>query len=148
MTGELKRWHFHIMEDLAPGDRKAFRLDSFYPDKPVKIVGAHMTLLTCSIQSHLQANVELYLSISDKNYQPKCDENWINMKQDYLFYSQRDVYAEATSADDLMQTIWLPEGTYYKAGPDNPIHVYVGAGRWWDKGMTAYDAMGALYYVE
>jgi len=145
---ELKRWHFHIMEDLNPGDRKAFRLDTFRPPSPVKIVGAHMVLLTCSITSHHQANVEIYLAISNKDYEPKCDENWINMKQDYLFYSQRDVYSEATSADDLMQTIWLPDGTYYTAGPLTPVYVYVGAGSWWDKGMTAYDVMGSIYYVE
>jgi hypothetical protein len=148
---ELQRFHFHTMRNLKASRGKntevAYRLATFQPVSPVKIVGATLGLLTCGIDDHLKGCVELYVAVTYNQSRPSKYRNWVQYKRDFLFYSQRDVYIEPTASDDLVVNNWLPPGHYFAAGPDKPVNVYAGAlnSLPWD---TLYDVFGCIYYTE
>jgi hypothetical protein len=148
---ELQRFHFHTMRNLKASRGKntevAYRLATFQPASPVKIVGATLGLLTCGIDDHLKGCVELYVAVTYNQSRPSKYRNWVQYKRDFLFYSQRDVYIEPTASDDLVVNNWLPPGHYFAAGPDKPVNVYAGAlnSLPWD---TLYDVFGCIYYTE
>jgi hypothetical protein len=125
----------------------AYRLATFAPKRDVKIVGATLGLLTYSITDHSEGCVELYLAVTYNQKRPSRARNWVQLKSDFLFYAQRDVYSEPTSANDLVTTTWLPAGHYFSAGPSKPVNVHVGALNSLPRD-TLYDAFGCIYYTE
>ena len=148
---ELQRFHFHTMRNLKAGHGNntevAYRLATFRPERDVKIVGATLGLLTCSIDDHLKGCVELYVAVTYNQARPSKYRNWVQYKRDFLFYSQRDVYIEPTASNDLVVNNWLPAGHYFGCGPNKPVNVYAGAlnSLPWD---TLYDVFGCIYYTE
>jgi hypothetical protein len=148
---EVQRFHFHTMRGLKASAGKntevAYRLATFRPEQEVQIVGATLGLLTNGISDHAKGCVELYVAVTYNQARPSRARNWVQLKRDFLFYAQRDVYFEPTSPNDLTTDHWLPAGLYFAAGPSRPVNVYVGAlnSLPWD---TVYDAFGCLYYVE
>jgi hypothetical protein len=148
---EIQRFHFHTMRNLKASQGKntevAYRLATFQPERDVKIIGATLGLLTCSIDDHLKGCVELYVAVTYNQARPSRYRNWVQYKRDFLFYSQRDVYTEPTASNDLVVNNWLPVGHYFAAGPRRPVNVYAGAlnSLPWD---TLYDVFGCIYYTE
>ena len=143
----IQRFHFHTMRGLRSGRSVAYRLASFAPEREVQLIGATLGLLTNSFFDHSQGVVELYIAATHNGSRPSKARNWVQLKRDFLFYAQRDVYREPTSPNDLTTTTWLPAGGYFPAGPEQPVYILVGAlnSNPWD---TVYDAFGCLYYLE
>jgi hypothetical protein len=147
---EVQRFHFHTMRNLKASQGKntevAYRLATFRPEREAKIIGATLGLLTCSIDDHRKGCVELYVAVTYNQARPSRYRNWVQLKRDFLFYSQRDVYTEPTSPNDLVMNTFLPAGHYFLAGPDRPVNVYAGAlnSLPWD---TLYDVFGCIYYT-
>ena len=148
---EVLRFHFHTMRKLKASQgantEVAYRLATFQPEREVKIIGATLGLLTFSIDDHSKGCVELYVAITYNRARPSRSRNWVQLKRDFLFYSQRDVYQEPTSPNDLVVNTFLPQGHYFGAGPQRPVNVYAGAlnSLPWD---TLYDVFGCIYYTE
>jgi hypothetical protein len=148
---EVQRFHFHTMRGIKAAQGRntevAYRLATFAPEKDVKIIGATLGLLTNSISDHSKGCVELYIAVTYNQKRPSTARNWVQLKTDFLFYAQRDVYIEPTGPYDLTTTTWLPSGSHFSAGPARPVNVYVGAlnSLPWD---TVYDAFGCIYYTE
>lgn len=143
---EVQRFHFHTMRGLRSGGSVAYRLATFRPEGEARIIGATLGLLTNSFYDHSRGVVELYVAATYNQARPSRARNWVQLKRDFLFYAQRDVYREPTSPNDLTTTTWLPAGDYFLAGPQRPVNIYVGALNTnpWD---TVYDAFGCLYYL-
>ncbi len=142
----VQRFNFHTMRGLKAKTSIAYRLTTFAPEGDVKIVGATLGLLTNGIADHTKGCVELYVAVTYNNTRPSSARNWVQLKRDFLFYSQRDVYVEPTSPNDLVVNNWLPSGHYFEAGPQLPVNIYAGALNTlpWD---TVYDVFGCIYYV-
>lgn len=147
---EVQRFHFHTMRGLKASTGKntevAYRLATFRPEREARIVGATLGLLTNGISDHGKGCVELYVAVTYNQKRPSRYRNWVQLKRDFLFYSQRDVYVEPTSPNDLVLTSFLPAGHYFTAGPDRPVNVYAGAlnSLPWD---TVYDVFGCIHYT-
>lgn len=148
---EVQRFHFHTMRGLKAAEggntEVAYRLATFAPQRAVKIIGATLGLLTYSIPDHRDGCVELYVAVTYNQKRPSRARNWVQLKSDFLFYAQRDVYSEPTSNNDLTTTTWLPAGHYFAAGPDRPVNIHVGALNSLPR-ATLYDAFGCVYYTE
>ena len=137
---------FHTMRPVAGNTRIAYRLATFKPGQPARVIGATLGLLTNSIADHSQGCVELYLSVTYDSEEPSAHRNWESMKRGFVFYLQRDVYAEPIGADDLTRVTWLPEGDFFPVSLERPLHVHVGVGNMLPY-ETDYDAFGCLYYI-
>ncbi len=143
----VQRFNFHTMRGLKSNTSVAYRLATLAPRREVQIVGATLGLLTNGISDHTKGCVELYVAVTYNQARPSSYRNWVQLKRDFLFYSQRDVYVEPTSANDLVVNNWLPAGHYFECGPSRPVNVYAGALNTlpWD---TVYDVFGCIYYTE
>lgn len=137
---------FHRMEPVEKGRRFAYRLATFVPDAPAGVIGATLGLLTNGIPDHTVGCVELYIAVTRNAAEPDPARNWEQLKRDFVFYLQRDVYAEPTGAGDLTQTFMLPAETSVHVSKEAPLHVLVGVGNMLPYD-TDYDAFGCLYYV-
>lgn len=146
MSDAVFTFPFHRMEPVKKGKRIAYRLATFAPDAPARVIGATLGLLTNGIADHSEGCVELYLAVTRNAAEPDPARNWEQLKRDFVFYVQRDVYAEPTGAGDLTQTVMLPAGTFLHASRDAPLHVLVGVGNMLPYD-TDYDAFGCLYYT-
>jgi hypothetical protein len=124
----------------------AYRLATFKPEREARIIGATLGLLTFSIGDHSEGCVELYVAVTYNQSRPSRYRNWVQLKRDFLFYSQRDVYTEPTSPNDLVVNTFLPAGNFFAAGPERPVNVYAGALNSLPRG-TLYDVFGCIYYT-
>ena len=134
------------MRHLKAGASVAYRLAEFRPLSDVKVIGAMIGLLTLENKRHANdGSVELYAAITYNQARPSKARWWAQLKRDFLFYSQRDIYSEPTAPDDLSRYTWLPAGCYFAATPDKPLYIVIGATNSlnWD---TIYDAFGCIYY--
>ncbi len=143
----VQRFSFHTMRGLKSKGAVAYRLATLSPGRDIRIIGATLGLLTNGIPDHGEGCVELYIAVTYNQARPSSARNWVQLKRDFLFYSQRDVYTEPTSPSDLVVNSWLPAGSYFACGPNLPVNVYVGALNTLPFD-TVYDAFGAVYYEE
>lgn len=140
----VETYSFHTIKKISYGKRGKQHLyigDVWKPDRHIFIIGATMGLLC-----HTTNRAELYLSISrDGSLEPrfyfKC------LKQNYLFYLQKDQRQEPQGPNDLTRDVFLPAGSGFYVATGEPIYFKCGAmnksGR-----AIAYDIFATLFFVE
>ena len=138
---EVKHKNFHIIDDLASHEKKAFILEEWKPEQDIYIIGAQLGLL-CYKNDHS----EIYIAVS-KNPEINNEKYFLSFKRDYLFYAQRDVYAYSTAPNDLTSEIFLPSGHGFFIKKGEPIYIKAGALNSTDKDIK-YDVFCNLYYTE
>ncbi|GEM_PF-2788827 len=132
---------FHTIDVAKKRTAKTYILETWRPNRDIHIIGAFMGLLCVK---EAQGDFELYISITRKKI-GRFEPYFVNMKKDFLFYMQRDVYTYCTGPNDLTQTIFLPPGDYFYIKKGQPVYVNVGYGNGCGEDY-AYDAFANLYY--
>lgn len=136
---------FHHIEKLSheEGQRdRLFILDAWRPERDVWLTGCAIGLL-CSKSD----NMELYLAVSRSDELRAEERYFLGLKQDWMFYQQRDVYAASTGINDLVNYHFLPEGQGFLVRQGDPVYIKVGALNL-DTKPRAFDAMCTLYYLQ
>lgn len=125
-------------------------LATWRPRYNIWIIGCQIGLLCVKSDS-----MEIYLAVSrSRRLTPR--KYLVGLKQNYLFYAQRDVYGFSTGPQDLTQETFLPDscGFFVRAG--KPIYIKVGAVNLTGTNASSidpegremvYDAFCNLYYV-
>jgi hypothetical protein len=89
---------------------------------------------------------ELYLAIS-KNDKLKPEDYYVSLKQDFLFYAQRDQRSPPKGINDLIKTVFLPAGSGFFVEKDEKIYFKCAC---MNKAFrkVRFDIFATLYYVE
>ena len=141
----VRHKNFHTLRLLKgkPGGGailERFILEEWRPKQDIFIIGAQIGLLC-----QRNENYEIYLSVS-RNPKLTPSRYFVGLKQDYLFYAQRDVYSLSTGPGDLTKEIFLPSGTGFLIKEGKPVYIKVGAANAASEDLY-YDAFCNLYYV-
>lgn len=140
---EVLHKNFHTLRQVPtgkPGRKQMFILDTWKPKQNVWIIGCQVGLLCFRSD-----NMELYLAVS-RNNKLTPEKYFVGLKQDYLFYAQRDVYTFSTAPGDLTQETFLPAGYGFFVKKGEPIYIKVGVLNLTSTDM-AYDAFCNIYYT-
>ena len=149
-VSKLNTVNFHRMEGIEPEQgQRSFILGCWRPKKvnfilrwlglkKTKLIGVQLGLL-CEKGN----GTEIYICVSyNDNHDSK--DNFKDLKVDYLFYAQRDAYAEPPGIADILSWQMLPQGEYFEVSKDKPVYIKVGIVS--PKTSQKYDAFCNLYY--
>lgn len=135
--GKIYTKNFHIMDTIEPKQGQRCFVLGCWTEK-VKLIGCQLGLL-CEDGN----GIEIYINVSyNDNHDSK--ENFKALKVDYLFYAQRDAYAQPIGIEDILITQMLPKGDYFRVSKTEPVYIKVGVVS--PKTSQMYDAFINLYY--
>jgi hypothetical protein len=137
----LQTKSFHTLREIGDHASHLYIGDTWVPQTDIFLLGATMGLLCFTTN-----RVELYLSIS-KDASLEDKDYFVCLKKNFMFYSQRDQRQPPQGVQDLTKEVWVPTGTGFYVGPNEPVFFKCGAMN--KSGRTIYyDIFATVYYVE
>ena len=145
MSAILTR-NFHSgLKSTKAGERKIYILEKW--TSPVHLIGVQFGLLCYPTGGTILKEIdgiEIYICVS-RNPDIDDTDNFLILKQDYLFYAQRDAYGKCIGIKDLLDWQMLPSGKWFEVSEADPIYIKFAVSNI-SKEPAQYDAWANMYY--
>ena len=146
--GAILTRNFHSgLRSTKAGERNIYLLKKW--TSTVRLIGVHFGLLCYPTGGTIFKKVdgiEIYICVS-RNPDVNKKDNFLILKQDYLFYAQRDAYGKCIGIKDLLDWQMLPTGDYFPVSKADPVYIKVAVSNI-SKESAQYDAWCNLYFED